>query len=342
GGNGYLLPVDTEEQERLATANPSCHVTGTDISAFQRPHSLPNLNFVLHDIEKDAWPAQYGGDYDYIHLRYTVTCFDSTPAVLRRAFELLRPGGWIEFYDPNHVFLPVDRPLEGTALGKWISSVVEGAQRVGRDFLKPTKYVGWMRDAGFTDVTETRFGIPTNPWAKDARLKKMGRLNAKNELAVVGSLGKTLRLAVEDEKEAEALEEGARRDVQDPNLHFFREMRAKPETVDGQDANADLGLYLNFNDKDAGKPQPLRGDYGGTANGPQTYEYEKLNSDSFAPPGTDKGSVPNAKWPLGLSHNQPGYKGKAGWARQQNKSHLPAAKTYPYRIGSVQAVIVFQ
>ncbi|KAG6256994.1 hypothetical protein E4U49_006842 [Claviceps purpurea] len=224
GGKGYLLPVDTDEQERLATANPSCHVTGTDISAFQRPHSLPNLNFVLHDFEKDAWPAQYGGDYDYIHLRYTVTCFDSTPAVLRRAFELLRPGGWIEFYDPNHVYLPVDRPLEGTALGKWMSSVVEGARRVGRDFLKPTKYVGWMRDAGFTNVTETRFGIPTNPWAKDARLKKMGRLNAKNEVAVVGSLGKTLRLAVEDEKEAEALEEGARRDVQDPNLHFFREM----------------------------------------------------------------------------------------------------------------------
>ncbi|KAG6058366.1 hypothetical protein E4U17_000080 [Claviceps sp. LM77 group G4] len=264
GGKGYLLPVDTDEIERLdaqhelyllatdgklgrapvcdprrvleiatgtgvwaleyATANPSCHVTGTDISAFQRTHPLPNLNFVLHDFEKDAWPAQYGGDYDYIHLRYTVTCFDSTPEVLRRAFKLLRPGGWIEFYDPNHVYLPVDRPLEGTALGKWMSSVVEGARRVGRDFLKPTKYVGWMRDAGFTNVTETRFGFPTNPWVKDARLKQMGRLNVKNEVAVVGSLGKTLRLAVEDEKEAEALEEGARRDVQDPSMHFFREM----------------------------------------------------------------------------------------------------------------------
>ncbi|KAG6083073.1 hypothetical protein E4U16_004966 [Claviceps sp. LM84 group G4] len=111
-----------------------------------------------------------------------------------------------------------------------------------------------------------------------------------------------------------------------PNVETESAEVAKPETVDGQDADANLGLYLNFNGKDAGKPQPLRGDYGGTANGPQTYEYEKLNSDSFAPPGTDQGSVPNAKWPLGLSHNRPGYKGKAGWARQQNKSHLPAAK----------------
>ncbi|KAG5986746.1 hypothetical protein E4U43_005370 [Claviceps pusilla] len=97
-----------------------------------------------------------------------------------------------------------------------------------------------------------------------------------------------------------------------------------PEKVDGQDAGAGLGLFLNLNG--AKTPQPLRGDYGGTDSGPRTYEYEKLNPDTFAPPGTDSGTVPNAKWPLGLSHNRPGYRGKAGWARQQNAAVLPAAK----------------
>lgn len=97
-----------------------------------------------------------------------------------------------------------------------------------------------------------------------------------------------------------------------------------PQLVNGQGADANLGLYLNMNG--AKKPEPLRGDYGSTDAGPRTFEYEKLNPDLYAAPGTDNGAVPNAKWPLGLSHNRPGYKGKAGWARQQNTAVLPAAK----------------
>lgn len=52
--------------------------------------------------------------------------------------------------------------------------------------------------------------------------------------------------------------------------------------------------------------------------------YEKINSDLYAPPGTDQGDVPNAVWPLGLSTNRHGLEG-AGWARQQNTNELPVA-----------------
>src|SRR3569833_1903887 len=57
-----------------------------------------------------------------------------------------------------------------------------------------------------------------------------------------------------------------------------------------------------------------------------TFDYERLNPDLFAPPGTDAGDVPNAVWPLGLSHNRLGSQPGAGWARQQNTEVLPAAK----------------
>jgi oxalate decarboxylase family bicupin protein len=53
--------------------------------------------------------------------------------------------------------------------------------------------------------------------------------------------------------------------------------------------------------------------------------YDQQNSDLFAAPVSDSGDVPNAKWPLGLSHNRLGLNG-AGWARQQNMAVLPAAK----------------
>lgn len=96
-----------------------------------------------------------------------------------------------------------------------------------------------------------------------------------------------------------------------------------PELVNGQEADADLGLYLDFNSVDV--PQPIRGDLGATDPGPRTDEYEKLNSDLFAPPETDSGDVPNAMWPLGLSHNRAGTGNQSGWARQQNSAVLPAA-----------------
>ncbi|KAI0552102.1 Bicupin, oxalate decarboxylase/oxidase [Xylaria curta] len=99
-----------------------------------------------------------------------------------------------------------------------------------------------------------------------------------------------------------------------------------PDLVNGQSADASLGLYLDFNSaKYPNGPQPIRGTQGATDPGPRTYEYEKLNPDLYAPPETDSGDVPNAMWPLGLSHNRPGTGTQSGWARQQNAAVLPAA-----------------
>ena len=89
-----------------------------------------------------------------------------------------------------------------------------------------------------------------------------------------------------------------------------------------QTAAASIGIPLVFTDDEA--PQPIRGDLGATDPGPTSYEYERLNPDLLAPPGSDSGTVPNAHWPMALSHNriQPGL---AGWARQQNEQQLPQA-----------------
>ncbi|KAJ4367792.1 hypothetical protein N0V85_009128 [Neurospora sp. IMI 360204] len=86
---------------------------------------------------------------------------------------------------------------------------------------------------------------------------------------------------------------------------------ANPQSVNGQDANADLGLYLDFNG--AKPPQPNRGGRGGT------YDYEKLNPDLYAPPDTDSGSTPQFMFNMGLAHNRAGVGNHSGWARQQNQ-----------------------
>ncbi|KAH9841163.1 Bicupin, oxalate decarboxylase/oxidase [Teratosphaeria destructans] len=92
----------------------------------------------------------------------------------------------------------------------------------------------------------------------------------------------------------------------------------------GQTADEDLGLFLDLSTVE--NPQPIRGGDGKvpTDSGPRNTPLDRQNSDLFIPPGTDSGDVPNAKWPLGLSHNRHGLQG-AGWARQQNVDELPIA-----------------
>jgi len=90
--------------------------------------------------------------------------------------------------------------------------------------------------------------------------------------------------------------------------------------VPGQTDVAVIGAYLDFNN--VPNPQPIRGSKGGTDPGPRTEEYDVLNPDKLAPPGTDHGNVNNAQWPLGLSHAKLGL-GRAGWSRQQNNDNIP-------------------
>jgi len=97
------------------------------------------------------------------------------------------------------------------------------------------------------------------------------------------------------------------------------------QVVPEQTKDEDLGLYLDLSTVE--NPQPIRGQQNSpTDPGPRNTELDRQNSDLFAPPGTDSGDVPNAKWPLGLSHNRHGMKG-SGFARQQNTGQLPIAKS---------------
>ncbi|KAI0322896.1 oxalate decarboxylase [Amylostereum chailletii] len=74
---------------------------------------------------------------------------------------------------------------------------------------------------------------------------------------------------------------------------------------------------------DVANPQPERGSLGGSILGPVNVPISLQNPDLLAPPTTDHGDIPNAKWPFSLSANriQTG-----GWARQQNTDEMPLAK----------------
>ncbi|CAO1636441.1 unnamed protein product [Sympodiomycopsis kandeliae] len=83
----------------------------------------------------------------------------------------------------------------------------------------------------------------------------------------------------------------------------------------------DYSLFDQF--LDSGElPEPVRGKTGSKIYGPTDDELDRQNPDTFVPPNTDSGTVPQSKWPFSLSHNR---LQNGGWARQQNKDVLPVA-----------------
>jgi hypothetical protein len=83
----------------------------------------------------------------------------------------------------------------------------------------------------------------------------------------------------------------------------------------GQKEDPNIGSYLDFQKAD--NPQPIRGSTGSddpgpskfsstsrtlkykNTNSPGNYNYDRINSDKLAPPGTDHGQTINAQWPMG-------------------------------------------
>ena len=52
--------------------------------------------------------------------------------------------------------------------------------KINADPDAPLHFHEYLRDAGFDNVTQTVLKIPTSPWPKDRRLKKVGALELMN------------------------------------------------------------------------------------------------------------------------------------------------------------------
>ncbi|KAJ6779390.1 hypothetical protein PWT90_03945 [Aphanocladium album] len=208
---------------QYAKQNPNCQVIGSDLSLIQGEQQTPNCRFIQQDLEQEEW--EFEQQFDHIHFRYIVTCFDDTPAVIKKAYDCLKPGGWIEFYDTEPVIIPLDDTSRGTAVERWCDLIVQGAQAAGRDVLKPEKYAGWCEQTGFVNVTEKRFPLPNNGfWPKDTTMKKIGQYCLKNQTSLIDSLTKFIRLAGLSAEETATFQCEVKKNLRDPKIHYFKEV----------------------------------------------------------------------------------------------------------------------
>ena len=88
----------------------------------------------------------------------------------------LRPGGWYEQVEYSVHWRCDDGSIpEGHIFQRWSEIFVQAGEKMGKTFRILDLQRDYLVDAGFTHVIEKKFKMPLGPWAKDAKLKEVGR-----------------------------------------------------------------------------------------------------------------------------------------------------------------------
>ena len=154
---------------------PGATVRGVDLSPSSNTWVPPNVDFELDDVEEE-WT--YMRKFDFIHCRSMAGSIRNWPKLVKQCFEGLNPDGWVQFADWDYTpFLP-----NGTAdvrdndVVRWHRKMMDTICSATGATAKPGPSLKeWVVGAGFKVVREATFHVPIGGWAKDPKLKEIGR-----------------------------------------------------------------------------------------------------------------------------------------------------------------------
>lgn len=94
-------------------------------------------------------------------------------------FTHTKPGGYTEIQDFDYIYFSDDGSLtEDHAVKKWVTLLCRTSlEKNKRDACPGPRLKGWMKDAGFVNVTEQVFRIPIGPWPANRDFKRIGEWN---------------------------------------------------------------------------------------------------------------------------------------------------------------------
>ncbi|KAK5657989.1 hypothetical protein OQA88_2543, partial [Cercophora sp. LCS_1] len=154
---------------------PDCQVIGTDVSPIQPSWVPPNVKFEIEDATQPwTYPAN---SFDYVHIRWLIGSVPSWEALFAEAFRVLKPGGYLETWEPaDRIYADDGSVKPDDALGQWAVLFREGGKKIGRSFnLYDGDVQGQsMRSAGFEEVGRRDFTTPVGQWPRDPKLKEIG------------------------------------------------------------------------------------------------------------------------------------------------------------------------
>ncbi|KAG7403604.1 putative methyltransferase tdiE [Fusarium oxysporum f. sp. rapae] len=201
--------------------HPEADITGVDLSPIQPSFVPPNVRFLIDDIDEE-W--DYSEPFDYIHSRMMNFSVQDWPVYLRKIYQNLAPGGYVELQEIDVIMKSDDGTLtEDNALLKWNKLLNEAAIKIGRPFEKTDAFKNIMAEVGFTNIVTTRFKWPTNRWAKDKKYKELGAWNNENTSVALESLtiAPFTRAHGWSSEEVDVFLVDVRKDLNDPKIHAY-------------------------------------------------------------------------------------------------------------------------
>ncbi|CAM1503446.1 Fc.00g082220.m01.CDS01 [Cosmosporella sp. VM-42] len=166
--------------------HPDAQILGIDLSPIQPSFVPQNVEFHIDDLDED-WT--YSEPFDYIHSRMMNFSVQNWHGYLRKIFQNLTPGGYVEVQEIDVIVKSDDGTLgDDHALWKWTKLLEEAATKLGRPYEQLDKFKEIMAEVGFTEIVDTRFKWPTNCWAKDKKYKELGAWTNENTALALESL----------------------------------------------------------------------------------------------------------------------------------------------------------
>lgn len=160
----------------MAEDFPNCEVIGTDISLIQ-PSGVPhNCFFEIYDAEDPTGWTYPPDSVDLVHFRNMKGCFDHWDEIYRRAFEVTKPGGYVELIEFGQQLGFESYFESNSAVHAWFEALRETARMSPKgynfSFLEPRV----LQEAGYIEVEAREIKIPLGDWSEDENMRRTSRL----------------------------------------------------------------------------------------------------------------------------------------------------------------------
>lgn len=134
-------------------------MTGTDLSPIQPTWVPPNVKFYVDDCESD-WTYGSEPTFDYIHGRAMSGSIKDWDVLLRRAYENLKPGGWIELQEYEAETVTDDDSRDRAPnLIRFQELIGKASRDFGKDLDEARKMKARLQAAGFEDVHDDVYKV---------------------------------------------------------------------------------------------------------------------------------------------------------------------------------------
>lgn len=151
-----------------------------------------------------------------------ISCFDEPKIVIKKAYDSLAPGGYIEFFDGPLDLCLLDGDVGKTGYGTCVSGLKKAAVALGRDPDKVYYYPEWLKEAGFVNVERHVIATPLNPWALSPKQKKIGAIMRNYEALMYSVANLMVRTGAPREK-VDRMAVELHKAMADPTLHPYQE-----------------------------------------------------------------------------------------------------------------------